>query len=52
MGRETEKAAKSGEVSKTFTAGEWAVELELFAGGKSAEIWLRALSGRRSSEVA
>jgi hypothetical protein len=35
--RENEEAAKSGEASKTFTAGEWAVELELFAGGKSSE---------------
>jgi hypothetical protein len=35
--REHEEAAKSGAVSKTFTAGEWAVELELFAGGRSTE---------------
>lgn len=35
--KENEEAAKSEEVSKTFTAGEWTVELELFAGGKSTE---------------
>ena len=35
--RENEEASKSGEVSKTFTAGEWAFELELFADGNSTE---------------
>jgi hypothetical protein len=35
--KENAEAAKSAEVSKTFAAGEWLVELELFAGGKSTE---------------
>jgi len=35
--RENEEAAKSSDVVRTFTAGEWVVELELFGGGKSME---------------
>jgi hypothetical protein len=50
--RENEEAAKSGEVSRTFTAGEWAVELELFAGGTISEPAGGALSELLSSEAA
>jgi hypothetical protein len=41
--RENEAAAKSGVVSKTFVAGGWSVELELFAGGESTEQAQRAI---------
>jgi hypothetical protein len=35
--KENEEAAKSSDVSRTFSAGDWVVELELFAGGTSGE---------------
>jgi hypothetical protein len=35
--RENEEAAKLGEVSGRFTAGDWEIELDLYAGGSSSE---------------
>jgi hypothetical protein len=34
---ENSEAAKHAAISKTFTAGEWTIELELYAGGSSTE---------------
>lgn len=41
--RDNEEAAKTKEVNKTFTAGDWLIELDLYGGGSGSEPPTRAI---------
>ena len=52
--RENAEAAKTKEVSKTFTAGDWTIAIELYSGGSNPESTSRAIgvSGMRGGMIA
>src|SRR5262249_54897537 len=41
--RDNAEAAKTTEVSKTFTAGDWVIELDLYSGGSNPEPGVHAI---------
>ncbi len=41
--RDNAEAAKTAEVSKTFTAGDWVIELDLYSGGSNPEPGVHAI---------
>src|ERR1700688_840659 len=52
--RDNAEAAKTKEVSKTFTAGDWTIEIELYSGGSNPESTSRAIgvAGMRGGMIA
>jgi len=49
--RHNTEAAKTKEVSKTFTAGDWIIELDLYSGGSNSEPAARAVRGSSAARA-
>jgi hypothetical protein len=47
--RDSAEVAKTKEVSKTFTAGDWVIELDLYSGVGDSEPTSQAIGGGRDA---